>query len=172
MLNTDPMMLERFGDHLQQHLRTQKTHFSYLHWGTLKCWCSAVQNTRCQHISEKCLLFHVLFLYFEGNSVKMSDVRGRSCTDLRVVTWEPVACWKTFWTQRSAFNHAAKIVLRRLSYCWEILWGAERQLYLSVPNNPLSVFLNRTSCSFLYLGLHDKPTCIAIRSSNSKSESS
>lgn len=33
-----------------------------------------------------------------------------------------------------------------------------------VPNHALSVFLNRTSCSFLYLGLYDKPACIAIRS--------
>lgn len=37
MLHTDPMMLERFGHHVQQHLRRQKIHVSYPHWGTLKC---------------------------------------------------------------------------------------------------------------------------------------
>lgn len=122
MLNTDPMMLERFGDHLQQHLRTQKTHFSYLHWGTLKCWCSAVHTTRCQPFSEKCLLFHVLFLYFEGNCVKMSDVWGQSCTDSHVVIWQQVAGWKTFWTQRSAFNEWCHDCSEEtMSYCWEII---------------------------------------------------
>lgn len=40
----------------------------------------------------------------------------------------------------------------------------EGQLSHFVPNHALSVFLNGTSCSLLYLGLYDKPACIAIRS--------
>lgn len=87
-----------------------------------------------------------------------------------VVIGEQVAGWKTFRSQRSAFNRDTTTALRRLRnhLCDCVSWGAERQLYLSVKNNPLSVFLNRTSCSFLYLGLYDKPACKAIRSQQVK----
>lgn len=47
-----------------------------------------------------------------------------------------------------------------------------RQFLISVPNKQLSLFLKRTNCSFLYLGLDDKPVCIVITNQNkSRSES-
>lgn len=91
-----------------------------------------------------------------------------------VVIGEQVAGWKTFWSQRSALFVTPWLLwgdcelLLRNHLCDCVSWGAERQLYLSVKNNLLSVFLNRTSCSFLYLGLYDKPACIAIRSQQVK----
>lgn len=90
MLNTDPMMLERFGDHLLQHLRTQKTHFSYLHRGTLKCWCSAVRTAPCQPISEKCLVAHVLYLHFKGNRW---NVRCRGMISHRLTCYKRAGSW-------------------------------------------------------------------------------
>lgn len=92
MLSTDPMMLERFGDHLLQHLRTQKTYFSYLHWGTVKCWCSAVQTARCQPVSEKCLLAHVLFLYFKGNCQRVR-CRGGGISHRLACCYKRAASW-------------------------------------------------------------------------------
>lgn len=41
--------------------------------------------------------------------------------------------------------------------------GVERQLLISVLNKLLSLFFNRTNCSFLCLGLDDKCVCIVIR---------
>lgn len=38
-----------------------------------------------------------------------------------VVIGEQVAGWKTFRSQRSAFNRDTTTALRRLSYCWEII---------------------------------------------------
>lgn len=165
------MMLERFGNHLQQHLRTHKTHFSNLHWGMFKCWCSAVQSARCQPTSQKCWVFMYHFCIVKKTLSKCLDVRGRPCTNLRVVAWgqedllgykvlplivTPPLLWGNW--ESALRNHLCRCVSR----------GAEQQLYLSVQNNPLSVFLHRNNCSFQCSRPYDKPVCIAIRSEQVK----
>lgn len=56
-----------------------------------------------------------------------------------------------------------------INYCekslvpFSLTRGVERQLLISVLNKLLSLFFNRTNCSFLCLGLDDKCVCIVIR---------
>lgn len=150
------MMLERFGNHLQQHLRTQKTHFSNLHWGMLKCWCSAVQTARCQPTSEKCWgFFNVLFLHFEENGVKMPWCQGTSLH-------KPACCMRAGrhpGLQSSAFNRDATTALRKLRISVEkssVLLCLTRSRAAASPLSKITHYHYfcmdcRTNCSFLYV---------------------